>query len=142
MSVQGWNTGAKPQIQSFPRNSSINMFSPGPVGEDYSSKLYAAGKSAAVLKESHFELAQSYRTALRNERRLRKTVGSMKDEIDALKAQLGTVWTKVSSRPVEAWSDVLGGGGQGPILQRDPRNNTVWPDAALLPAVCLFGMLF
>ena len=73
--------------------------------ENFSSKLYAAGKSAAVLKESHFELAQSYRTALRNERRLRKTVTSMKDEVDSLKAQLQTVWTKVAARPVDAWVD-------------------------------------
>ena len=72
--------------------------------EAFSSRVYAANKTAAALKESHFELAQNYRVVVRSERKLQKTVTSLKSEVDSLRSQLQTVVSKVSTTR-EAWNE-------------------------------------
>jgi hypothetical protein len=75
--------------------------------EQFSSRVYAAGKSAAALKESHFELAQNYRVVARSERKLQKTVAMLKGEVDSLRLQLQTVVTKVGPSTREpSWNEV------------------------------------
>lgn len=68
--------------------------------EQFASRLFAAGKSAAALKETHLELAQNYRTVARSERKLHKTVGALQGEVAALRAQLAGVVNKRDS-----WGD-------------------------------------
>jgi hypothetical protein len=79
---------------------------PEAVAEAFASRMFAAGKSAAALKESHLELAQNYRTVAKSERRLQKTVGGLQSEVAALRAQLQLVANKPIGGRDAAWHDM------------------------------------